>query len=493
MENAVIYARYSSHSQNETSIEGQLKVCYEYAERNGFRIIKEYIDRALSGTTDKRPDFLQMIEDSKKRAFTHVIVYQFDRFAREKYDSVTYKRTLKKNGVKVVSVKENISDDASGVLMESVLEGMAEYYSKELSQKVRRGMDINARKGKYLGGSKIFGFDITEDKSYVVNEYEAKWVISCFEMYVERKTMNEIAKYLNDNLIKTKYGSNWDERSIGRLIKNNKYIGEYEFNGEIFKDAIPRIVSQDLWDKAQDLLNQRKHKAISYKFEVPYILTGKLFCAECGGPIAGSAGTGKKKKYFYYRCNNTIRNGKLCELPYFKKDIIEETVVKLAKSMFTDSFINDVVDRAMKEFSEENISKEKIKQLKKEQNDVKKQIDKFTDLLICQDRNIDIIMDRIDQLKIKDAQLKESIALEESRANKIDRQDLIDHLYYIRDHDLNSEKNIQAFIDTCIDRIYINKDKKIAVFFKLSDGNIQRECSRNVSLVELKRIELSTS
>ena len=95
----VIYARFSSHSQTEQSIEGQLKECYEFAKRNDYNVIAEYIDRALTGTTDKRPEFLRMIEDSKKKAFKYVLVYQLDRFARNRYDSATYKAKLKKNGV----------------------------------------------------------------------------------------------------------------------------------------------------------------------------------------------------------------------------------------------------------------------------------------------------------------------------------------------------------------------------------------------------------
>lgn len=140
MVNVVIYARFSSHSQTEQSIEGQLKECYEFAKRNDYNVIAEYIDRALTGTTDKRPEFLRMIEDSKKKAFKYVLVYQLDRFARNRYDSATYKAKLKKNGVRVLSAKENITEDASGILVEGVLESMAEYYSVELSQKIKRGM-----------------------------------------------------------------------------------------------------------------------------------------------------------------------------------------------------------------------------------------------------------------------------------------------------------------------------------------------------------------
>lgn len=162
--NVVIYARYSSDRQTEQSIEGQLKECYEYARRNGYTVVGEYIDRAISGTTDHRPEFLRMIADGDKKLFQAVLVYQLDRFARNRYDSATYKAKLKKNGIRVLSARENISDDASGVLMEAVLEGMAEYYSVELSQKIRRGMDINAEKCLSTGGNLALGFRVDSEK-----------------------------------------------------------------------------------------------------------------------------------------------------------------------------------------------------------------------------------------------------------------------------------------------------------------------------------------
>ena len=191
--NVVIYARFSSHSQTEQSIEGQLKECYAYAQRNDYMVVGEYIDRALSGTTDHRPEFQKMIADSSKKTFQGVLVYQLDRFARNRYDSATYKSKLKKNGVRVLSARENISDDASGVLMEAVLEGMAEYYSVELAQKIKRGMDINAEKCLSTGGNVALGFKI-EDKRIVIDPVTAPVVVKIFEMYVAGSTMADIIR-----------------------------------------------------------------------------------------------------------------------------------------------------------------------------------------------------------------------------------------------------------------------------------------------------------
>ena len=148
---AVIYARYSADGQREESIEGQIRECTAYAEKNGFTVVKYYIDRAVSAKTDNRPQFQQMIKDSERGIFDVIIVWKLDRFARNRYDSARYKTQLKRNGVKLVSATEVISAGPEGIILESVLEGYAEYYSADLSEKVVRGMTENALiRGKSL-------------------------------------------------------------------------------------------------------------------------------------------------------------------------------------------------------------------------------------------------------------------------------------------------------------------------------------------------------
>ena len=204
--NVVIYARYSSHSQTEQSIEGQLHTCYEYAKNNGYLVVGEYIDRAQSGTTDSRAEFQRMIADSDKHTFEGVLVYQLDRFARNRYDSAINKAKLKKNGVRVISARENISDDASGILVEGVLESMAEYYSAELSQKIRRGMEINAQKCLANGSNPGLGYKVDSERRYYVDEEEAKIVREIFERYASGETVADIIRDLNRRKLTTSLG-----------------------------------------------------------------------------------------------------------------------------------------------------------------------------------------------------------------------------------------------------------------------------------------------
>lgn len=170
--NAVIYARFSSHTQQEQSIDGQLRVCKEFAKKHGYAVINEYIDRALTGRTDKRPAFLQMIEDAKSKNFQYILVYKLDRFSRNHYDSVLYKYQLKQNEVQVISATEAISNTDEGFLIEGMLEMMAEMYSRDLSQKVKRGIKESILKGNFIGGNILYGYKV-ENKKILIDENTA--------------------------------------------------------------------------------------------------------------------------------------------------------------------------------------------------------------------------------------------------------------------------------------------------------------------------------
>ena len=267
----VIYARFSSHSQTEQSIEGQLRVCYEYAKQNDYAVVGEYIDRALTATSDKRPQFLKMIEDSKRKGFDYVLVYQLDRFARNRYDSANYKAKLKKNGVRVLSAKENITDDASGILVEGMLESMAEYYSAELSQKVKRGIKESLLKGNFIGGFYIYGYDIV-NKKWTINNYEADIVRDIFSRYKSGEKAKDIIDNLNNKGIKTKYGSKFNMNAFSRIIKNEKYIGRITTNDTVYNDVVPPIIDKNLFEECNRIMGEHKHKQRDCKTDKPYIL-----------------------------------------------------------------------------------------------------------------------------------------------------------------------------------------------------------------------------
>ncbi len=221
--NCVIYARYSSDRQRDESIEGQIRECTAFAERENLTIIKTYTDRAMSARTDHRPEFKKMIQDSAKGAFQYVLVYQLDRFSRNRYDSAMYKSKLKKNGVKVISAKENIADDPSGIILESVLEGMAEYYSAELSVKVTRGMTENALKGVWPGGPVLQGYKLDQDRKVIIDEEYKPMVEFIFNEYIKGQKMQSIAMQVNAMGYRRQTGRKFTMQSIAGILDNEKY------------------------------------------------------------------------------------------------------------------------------------------------------------------------------------------------------------------------------------------------------------------------------
>ena len=240
--NAVIYARYSSDNQREESIEGQIRECTAFAEKNGITILKHYIDRAYSAKTDNRPEFQRMINDSRQRLFDIVLVWKLDRFARNRYDSANYKNILKKNGVRVVSANEPISDRSEGILLESMLEGFAEYFSADLAEKVSRGMTENALKCKFNGGNPTIGFTSDKEQNILIDPVKAPFVLDAFKLYDDGATMSQIRDFLNEHNVLNSRGNPHTVNSVAKILKNHRYIGEYSYRDIVIPNGIPAIV-----------------------------------------------------------------------------------------------------------------------------------------------------------------------------------------------------------------------------------------------------------
>lgn len=469
MDNVVIYARFSSHGQTEQSIEGQLKECYVYAKRNNYNVVSEYIDRALTGTNDKRPEFQRMIEDSKKRLFKYVLVYQLDRFARDRYDSATYKHKLKKNGVRVISVKENISADASGILMESVLEGMAEYYSAELSQKVKRGKTISAQKCKHLGGKCPFGYKVTTDLKYEIDPETAPWVRKAFEMYADGTPARHIMYMFNANKVPNTFGKEWTKNSIHNMLKHKRYNGYYVYNGTEIKDGMPKIVSDEVFEKVRARIDKNKEAPARGRAKAPYVLTTKLFCGNCERSMVGVCGTSKQGvSHHYYKClGNVLHEG--CDMKAVQKEYLEDKVIAHFKKALTDDVIKNVSELTYAELEKEK-GHENVAWLRKQSDDNKKAIDNLMNTLSL-GRNTELILDKIDELQAAQADLEYKIAKEESLLFSLSAEEIAYILREIRDADATSIENKQRFIDIFVFTINYYDDKKVAVLINIKGGD----------------------
>lgn len=322
MKKAVIYARYSSDKQREESIDGQLRICNDYAAKNDITIVGTYIDRALTGKTDKRPQFLEMIEKSSEKEFQYVLLYKLDRFSRNKYDNAIYKHKLEKNGVKLLSATENIPDDPSGILLESVIVGLAEYYSAELSEKVLRGQTQNALELKWPGGLIPLGYKLDAEKHLIIDESKAFIVREIFNLYLQGYNPKAIADILNQKHYTTARNRPFTRSPVYAILHNERYIGTFVWKDVKKADSIPAILDKETFYKVQDKIGYIKKNCI--RASEQYLLAGKVFCSECGKKMVGRSGTSQNKTlYYYYTCPT-----KKCKTKNIRSDVLERAIFK---------------------------------------------------------------------------------------------------------------------------------------------------------------------
>lgn len=289
----VIYARFSSSRQREESIEDQVRVCTAYARDNGMEVEGVYADHAASARSDDRPEFQRMVREARDGAWGVVLVYKLDRFARDRFDAANYRVRLRDAGVELVSAMEQIPDAPEGAILESVLEGVNEWYSRSLSQNVTRGMMGNARKCM-ANGVRVFGYRVDGEGRYVVDEREAAIVRRAFSMAALGSTRGEVMLWLN-SVCRNVRGGQWRYPSVATLLSNEKYLGVYSFGGVRVEGGMPAIVDQEVFDAAN---RPRPHARVG-----AFPLTGRLFDAETGTPYRGDGGTScTGRRYFYYTC-----------------------------------------------------------------------------------------------------------------------------------------------------------------------------------------------
>lgn len=471
----VIYARYSSDNQREESIDGQLRECKEFADKNGIEIIGEYIDRALSAKTDNRPEFQKMIKDSYRKLFDTIIVWKVDRFARNRYDSAHYKHLLKKNGVKVVSAREHISEGAEGIILESMLEGYAEYYSVELTEKVNRGLMENALKGKLNGGTIPLGYRLTKEQTLEINEETAPVVLEIFTRYNDGEQIKSIEKDLALRGLTNNYGGPITYNRIHYLLKNRRYIGEYRFRDVVHKNAFPAIVPEDLFNSVQKKLEKNKIAPARNKAEDEYILTTKLKCGKCGAYMVGESGksmTGAIHRY--YKCANTKKK-KLCNKKSVKKAWIDDLVVQKTMNMIMDDkLVEKIADRIIEILAQENTT---IPKLQAKLKETEKYIDNM--LTAIQQGLINVsAKKRLDELEETKKEIETAILAEKLQKPEITKEHIRCFFNRFKEIDVKDIESRKKLIDSFVNSVYVYDDK-ILITFNYKDG------TKEISLEEV--------
>jgi site-specific DNA recombinase len=475
--NAVIYARYSSDNQREESIEGQLRECKEYADQNGITVVRTYIDRALSAKTDSRPQFQQMIHDSATHTFEAVLVWKLDRFSRNRYDSAHYKRILKNNRVHVVSVTEPISNTPEGIMLESLLEGMAEYYSAELAEKVSRGHKENALKAKFNGGPVPLGYRIDSEHHYQIDPTTAPVVQEAFQRYAAGESIRSIIESLNARGIRNSRGNRFTKNSFQTLLKNRRYLGEYRYKDTVIPDAIPAIIDPECFDAVQRRCEIHRQAPAHNKADVHYLLTTKLFCGKCGTMMAGESGRSHTGTvHCYYKCGTRKRSGReACSLKPVRKEPLEQFVVKTAlEKVLNDRVIDLLADKLLEYQSKENT---RLPVLQAELKEVKRRIDNLV-AAIEQGILTPSTKSRMEELEQQREELETSVLQEQIETPPITREQILfwfDQFCYGDPADIAFQEKV---IDCFVNSIYLFDDR-IVVNFNYQEGG------RPVSLEEV--------
>jgi len=481
----VIYARYSSDSQREESIEGQLRECKEYAEKHGITILNTYIDRAFSAKTDNRPQFQKMMKDSAKQLFDVVLVWKLDRFARNRYDSAHNKAILRKNGVKVVSATEPISEDSTGILLESLLEGYAEFYSAELSEKVIRGLTENALKCKYNGAGIPVGYYIDDEQFFKINKTTAPLVVEAFTMYAdERKSVRQLVDFLNEKGLLTSSKKPMSINSVTYMLKNRKYIGEYSYRDIVTPNGIPAIVPQDLFDRVQErMAKNKKAPARTKAKEDNYLLSTKLFCGLCEAYMVGESGTSHTGKFHqYYKCV-TAKKRKGCTKKSVRKAWIENIVVDETLAMLNDNAIVDyIIELVMEVQNRESTS---LPMLQEQLAETEKGIENMLNAIQAGIFTTST-KQRLDELEQTKSDIEVKILQEEIEKPLLTREFLEFTLHKFRDIDVSNQEQRQRLIDIFVNSVYVYDDKLIFTFN-------YKEGAKTVSLKEIQGSDLMRS
>lgn len=477
--NAICYYRYSSDAQRECSIEQQQQEAKKYCKAHGLHIIKEYADRAISGTRADRPQFQLMLNEVKKIRPAYLILWKTDRLSRDRIDSAIAKSKLRECGVKIEYVAETMpEDEAERALIEGIEEALAEHFIIQHSKNVSRGLTYNAEKALY-NGHKILGYKGQKNQRYEIDPDTAPIVQRIFRDYAEGKPMKVIAEELNMAGYKTVRDKPFTEKSLWHTLHNRSYIGEYAWRDITVENGFPPLVSTDMFERVQELMVKNKHggrggakKLKANPLEgVDFWLTGKLFCGECGAPLSGTSGTSsnKGKVYYYYTCNNHKKH--MCSIKNVRKNDIERAVAHILSEYINDPALRIIIaekvyDYYMREFgSDDSYEKSLVANIK----DIEVKLGNYAKAIEMGIFN-ETTQERMQELEERKRLYNDELTAEKNRQKYALKKEHVVRYLECFVGNLNEPSLRDKVLDYLVEKIYIYNDKFIVNFY-YSDDN----------------------
>lgn len=463
--NAVVYARYSSHRQGEQSIEGQLAEARKYAEAHGLTILHEYCDRAQTGKNDDREQFQRMLADAAKHSFDTLIVWKTDRIGRNKEEIALNKYHLKKNGVKIHYIAETIPDTPEGIILEAVIEGMAAYYSEQLSQNVRRGMLTSASKAQFTGGKPPLGYTTDKNKNYVIDTATAPVVKLIFDLYAAGKSVTEIIRTLNEKGLRTVHGRPFGHNSLRTILKNEKYIGIYAYKNDIrMEGVISPIIEEDIFYKVQEMLRYNQKAAAHKNSKTDYLLTEKLFCGKCGQMMVGVSGTSKTgTRHHYYCC--TQQRKKLCDKKLVRQIWIESLVLEYVAAIIHDKeLLEFIAESTWQYYLSQNTETSYTASLRSALNEVESST---ANLIKAMEAGIfnEATKKRMNELDIRRQELQDALVAAKLKEDMgLKKEHILYFLHRFAEMDYSDIECQKRLIKTFVNSVFVYDDKVVLAF-----------------------------
>lgn len=459
----VIYARYSSHNQKDASIEQQIAECIKFAKELELNITESYEDRAVTGKTDKRPSFQRMMKDAAKGKFQYVIAWKSNRIGRNMLEAMQNELRLQDLGIRVMYVEEDFDDTAAGRFALRSMMNVNQFYSENMAEDIRRGMRDNAMQCKVTNGHLPYGYKAGEDLKYEIDEPKDEIVREIYARVACGEPLVDIYNDLNARGIKTSTGSAWGKASFNTILKNERYRGIYIYGDIRIEGGIPRIVSDELFFKVQEVLKTKKNAQGRHRIYGDYLLTGKLYCGKCKSPMVGVSGTSKTGTlHFYYACRKK-RVEHACDKANVQRDFIELAVAKAIKEYALQPDTIEWIADSTIAYNKKREESSHVSLLKDELDNTKRAIKNIM-TAIEQGIITDTTKERLLQLETEQVRINAKIAAAQADIITVSKETVIAGLSMFRDGDINDAQYRRKLFDTFLVAVYLYDDNLKIVF-----------------------------
>lgn len=459
---AVIYARFSSHNQREESIEQQIAECRSYAAANNLSVVAVYADSAVSGRSDRRPQYQKLRRDAEKGTFAAVIAYKSSRIARNMVNALIFESEMDKYGIQVFYAKEAFADNASGRFARRTMMNLNQFYSENLSEDIKRNQADNALKCR-ANGPAPYGYKSDKTGHFVIDEATAPIVKEIFSRVAEGDMFTNIADDLNSRGILNRRGSKWNKNSFATIVSNERYTGVYIFDGIRVEGGMPQIIDKQQFEEVQYILKNKKNPRGKSRVNERYLLTGLLFCGECGEPMIGMCGTSKSgTKHHYYACKNK-RLGGGCRKKDVRRDQLEHDIaLGVYQHILNDDIITQIAEGVARYFDEQRANPDiAILEERKKTNDTA-----IKNLLRAIEAGVvtETTKNRLLELESEQAKVKAQLAQLTVNIPEINVSELKEFLLSFRNGDIDDPQYREDLIKNFVVAIYLYDDHAKIVF-----------------------------